>query len=189
LVFVEKAYIKLHKADKPDLIFDLCDANSLVAKEGAEVILPRPMQNLAHRVTWRVRAWDEWSSTLDNALRHHLRTLPPFRALRESFVETLGGRYTADLKFQPERVSYIYATKQLHAAALKTDLANRHALKDGIEKTLSRKHRPAAAIIAGAALLALDIAVEQWQAARGKKHLGELIAGAFDQMESLGSIE
>ena len=132
--------------------------------------------------------WDEHDPAIEAALVEQLKQLPPFRAVREAFVETLGDRYTDDLSFQLERVKFIYATPQLHAAAVEADFAARDDLADGLGHFLSRKERAAAPIIAGAAMLALDVAMERWQAQDGKKPLGELIATAFDQLESLTTI-
>ena len=133
--------------------------------------------------------WDEHDPAIEAALEQHLRTRrPPFEAIREAFVDTLGERYTDDLAFQLERVAYIYATEQLHAAAVEADFAARRELTEALERLLSRKQRSAAPIIAGAALLALDVAMERWQANDAKTSLAVLLTEAFDQLESLATI-
>ncbi|MGI9616924.1 MAG: TetR/AcrR family transcriptional regulator [Acidimicrobiales bacterium] len=132
--------------------------------------------------------WDEHDPAIEAALVEQLERLPPFRALREAFVETIGERYSDDVSFQLQRIKFIYATSQLHAAAVEADFAARDELADGLRHFLSPKVRAAAPIIAGAAMLALDVAMDRWQAKDGKKPLGELIAAAFDQLEALPTI-
>jgi hypothetical protein len=44
------------------------------------------------------------------------------------FVDELATRYDVDLDFQLRRIRYIYATKQLHAAAVEADLRTRAEL-------------------------------------------------------------
>ena len=136
----------------------------------------------------RIVLWDEHEPAIDAALEKHLRRLPPFEAVRTAFVSTLGDRYTDDLTFQLQRVQYIYAAEQLHAAAVEADFAARRELTDAIRRILSREQRSAAPIIAGAAMLALDVAMERWQAKHGKTSLGTLLSEAFDQLESLTTL-
>ncbi|MEL7158492.1 MAG: TetR family transcriptional regulator [Actinomycetota bacterium] len=132
--------------------------------------------------------WDEHDPAIEAALEAELRRRPPFEAIREAFIATLGERYTDDLSFQLERIRYIYATEQLHAAAVEADFVARRELTTALEHVLSRKQRTAAPIIAGAAMLALDVAMERWQAKNGKTSLGTLLTQAFDQLEALPTI-
>lgn len=132
--------------------------------------------------------WDEHDLEIDRALEEQLRQRPPLEAMRAAFVETLGGRYDDDLEFQLARVQYIYATERLHAAALQTDLRQRVELTDGLREFLSRRNRHAAPILAGAALLAVDVAIERWQADAAKRTLSAYVNDAFDSLASLTSI-
>ncbi len=129
--------------------------------------------------------WDEHDQAIDSALDDALRRLPPFAAIREVFVEELGGRYDADLDFQLTRIRYIYATEQLHAAAVEADFRARDELTRGLEQVLARPQRSAAPIIAGAAMLALDVAIDRWQQAEAKTPLDQLIGEAFDHLSNL----
>jgi AcrR family transcriptional regulator len=132
--------------------------------------------------------WDEHDPAIEAALVRLLERRPPFQAVREAFVETLGTRYGDDDSFQLQRIKFIYATPQVHAAAVESDFTSRRELTEGLEHFLSRDQRAAAPIIAGAAMLALDVAMEQWQANDGKTPLRDLLTTAFDQLESLTTI-
>ncbi|MBM3676766.1 MAG: TetR family transcriptional regulator [Actinobacteria bacterium] len=132
--------------------------------------------------------WDEHDLEIDRALEEQLRRHPPLEAMRIAFVETLGGRYDDDIEFQLARVNYIYATERLHAAALHADLRHRVELTDGLRHFLSKRNRHAAPILAGAALLAVDVAIERWQADAAKHTLSVYVNDAFDSLIGLASI-
>lgn len=132
--------------------------------------------------------WDEHDSAIDDALERALADKPPLEALRRVFVDELATRYDADLDFQLRRIRYIYATEQLHAAAVETDLRTRAELTAGLEQTMTKSNRPAAAIIAGASLLALDIAIDRWQADNAKQSLTKRIEESFQQLEQINHL-
>ena len=132
--------------------------------------------------------WDEHDAAIDDALEAALARLPPLEAMRSAFVADLGGRYDADFEFQLARVKYIYATEQVHAAAVQADLRDRDELTAGLRYYLSKDAKAAAPLLAGAALLALDIAFDRWQAADGKEPLGDLIDAEFERLESLATL-
>lgn len=132
--------------------------------------------------------WDEHDPAIDEALERHLGNLAPFEAVRTAFVEAIGGRYTEDMAFQLRRVGFIYATKELHAAGIEADFRAREELTEGLRHFLPRKQKSAAPIIAGAAMLALDVAMDQWQANKGKVPLRDLLETAFDQLRSLDTL-
>lgn len=132
--------------------------------------------------------WDEHDSAIDKAFESALKTHPPLAAIRTVFIDELSSRYSADLDFQLERIRYIYATEALHAAAIESDLADREELTAGLKHFLSKPNRDAAPMIAGAALLALDIAMDRWQAGKAKRSLADHIAETFDQLEGLDNI-
>lgn len=132
--------------------------------------------------------WDEHDPAVEEALIEALTEEPPFVALRRVFVEELGGRYDDDLEFQLRRIRYIYATEQLHAAAVEDDLRNRESLTEGLTHFLSDENEKAAPLIAGAAMLALDVAIDRWQQLEGRTPLGELIADAFDQLAAIDDL-
>jgi len=129
--------------------------------------------------------WDEHEAALDTALERELARQHPFDALRKVFVEEIGNRYDADLAFHLHRVQYIYATEQLHGAAIEADLDDRDELADALSSYVSSDSATAAPILAGAAMLALDIAFDRWQQLDGKQPLSELIDSAFENLSHL----
>ncbi len=135
--------------------------------------------------------WDEHDAALDDALATRFSALrggAPLHAVRDAFVDTLARRYQGDRDFELERVRFIYATDALHAAAVEAQLADREALTVALARLLSTEQRGAAPLLAGAAMLALDVAIEQWQEARGERDLGALIGAAFATLERLGEV-
>lgn len=136
--------------------------------------------------------WDQHDSALEAALTKNLiesvKTGSPFYALRDVFIDTLASRYRDDLEFELQRVRLIYRTEALHAAAIEAQFAEREELTAALKQLLTPSHKSAASLLAGAALLALDSAVEAWQAANGKADLGTLVHDAFATLESLASV-
>lgn len=132
--------------------------------------------------------WDEHEIELERSLAKRLGRQPPLTALRDAFNETLAERYSADLDFQLQRIQYIYATTELHAAAVEADYRARADLTDALETSLSKPHRQNAALVAGAALLALDIAIGRWQASDAAKPLSKYINDAFSNLLRLEDI-
>ncbi len=132
--------------------------------------------------------WDEHDADLDGAFHKAFTRLTPWAALRTVFVDELGGRYHADLEFQLRRVTYLYATEQVHAAAVEADFQDREELTEALAQVLSAENREAAPLLAGAALLALDVAFDRWQQVAAARPLGELIAEAFDHLGHLDQL-
>ncbi|MGH1489196.1 MAG: TetR/AcrR family transcriptional regulator [Acidimicrobiales bacterium] len=132
--------------------------------------------------------WDEHDTAIDKALEAALKAQPPLQAIRSVFVDELGTRYDADLEFQLRRIQYIYATEQLHAAAVEADLRDRDELTEALEHFMSKANRQAAAVIAGAALLALDVAIDRWQAGNAKRPLAAHITETFDHLTRLDTL-
>ncbi len=132
--------------------------------------------------------WDEHDREIDAALERELKVRPPWEAMCVAFVEGLGSKYDADLDFQLKRISYIYETTQLHAAAVEADFNDRADLTAGLSHFLSKKQRRTAPLLAGAAMLALDTALDNWQQQEAKRSLGTLIVEAFEALSHLGDI-
>ncbi len=133
--------------------------------------------------------WDEHDAALDRDLAHRLRDQRPLSALRDAFIDTLASRYDEDLDFQLERINYIYDTEALHAAAVEADFTSRAELAGALAGTLSKSNRHAASLLAGAALLALDTAIERWQREKARDPLAGHITDAFEALANLESIE
>ncbi len=132
--------------------------------------------------------WDEHDAALDAALTERLASQRPFEALRDAFVDTLAARYQADLDFELDRVSLIYQTEALHAAAVEADFRDRNELTAALSGVLPKGWQHAAPLLAGAAQLALDVALDRWQQGQGRDDLGALVGEAFSTLESLGSL-
>lgn len=132
--------------------------------------------------------WDEHDAEIDNDLSSRLGRQPPLLALRDAFKETLAQRYTDDLDFQLQRVQYIYATKELHGAAVEADYQARAELTSALNSTLSKPHKNNAALVAGAALLALEIAIDRWQASDAGLPLTQCIDEEFSNLLRLEDV-
>lgn len=132
--------------------------------------------------------WDEHEVEIDQAIARNLAQQPPLLALRDAFNESLAERYSTELDFQLQRIRYIYATTELHAAAVEADYRARAELARALESTLSSSHRKSATLVAGAALLALDIALDQWQATNAEHPLKDCINNAFQNLLRLEKI-
>lgn len=132
--------------------------------------------------------WEEHEAELDRQLESRLAKQTPLAALRDAFIETLAGRYEEDLDFQLRRIQYIYATADLHAAAIEASFQSRSELAAALKSCLSRKNRHVADLLAGAALLALDVAMERWQAGDARESLSSHIQSAFDELTQLETI-
>jgi len=131
--------------------------------------------------------WFEHDDEVDKALGSRLIRQPPLEAIRDSLIDTVAVRWDDD-PFELERVSYIYRTEQLHAAAVEGDYRDRAELTAALQKTLPKDQKDAASILAGAALLALDVAVDRWQQANGREKLRQHIIDAFDTLCRLDQI-
>lgn len=136
--------------------------------------------------------WDEHDAALDEALAkklgQHREGQNLFHALRDAFVDALARRYQADFDFELDRVSFIYQTEALHASAVEAQFADRDELTRALTNLLSKQHQDAAPLLAGAALLALDVAIERWQDRNGREDLATLIHQAFTTLEHLGTL-
>lgn len=129
--------------------------------------------------------WHEHDADIDSALAQRLGQLPPYEAIRDALIEAIAERWEDDDGFQLERIRYIYATTQLHAAAVEADFRSRDELTAALRQVLSKPDRDAAPLLAGAALLALDVAIDHWQQSLGARHLKDLITAAFETLTHL----
>jgi len=133
--------------------------------------------------------WDEHEIEIERAIVRHLGRKPPLLALRDAFNDSLVERYSSEQKFQLQRIRYIYATTELHAAAVNADYQARVELTKALESTLSKPHRKSATLLAGAALLALDIALDRWQSSKAKTSLKDCINDAFNELNCVAIIK
>ncbi|MEM9557345.1 MAG: TetR family transcriptional regulator [Acidobacteriota bacterium] len=132
--------------------------------------------------------WDEHADAVDAALAARLGRQPPHEAIRDALLETLAVRFEAERDFQLARLRLIFGTESLHGAAVEDDLKARHDLAEAIADVLPAKDRSAAPLLAGAAVLGLEIALERWQAPESQESLADLIRDAYDMLGDLASI-
>lgn len=132
--------------------------------------------------------WDEHDAAIDDALERAFKERAPLDAIRHVFVDVLATRYDADLDFQLQRVRYLYSTPQLRAADAEADLRMHVELTTGLQHFMTKRNRPAAEVIAGASLVALDIAVDRWQQDDAQRSLADLIGESFDQLAQIADL-
>lgn len=132
--------------------------------------------------------WDEHDQAIDDALEARLGRQPALSAIRDALIESLADRYADDLQFQLDRIAYLYATPQVHGAAIQQEAEQREELTEALSQTLSKESRSAAPVIAGAAMLAVDVAVDRWQRGRAKISLADHLTEVFATLEELGSV-
>ncbi len=132
--------------------------------------------------------WDEHAADIDSALGKRLGVQPPLDAIRDALVESLAGRSGDEGRLLFQRVSYIYATVELHAAAVEADFRSRDELTAALELVLPVERRRAAPVLAGAAMVALDVALDRWRTSEGSQPLEDLLVEAFGTIIELGTI-
>jgi AcrR family transcriptional regulator len=133
--------------------------------------------------------WHEYDAQIEAALMERLGQLPPLDAIRDALIDVLANQWEGgDDDFQLRRIRFIYQTEQLHAAAVEADFRDRAELEAGLRRILTAPNRDAAPILAGAALLALDVAVDRWQQSNGRRKLADHITEAFRTLADLDDL-
>jgi AcrR family transcriptional regulator len=128
----------------------------------------------------RVVLWDEHDAPIGAQLASRLRSQPPAVAFRDAFLAALDER--GDAAGLLRRVRFIYATPQVHAAAVEQEFRDRDALARGFEQVLapaSGSRALTADVLAGCCMAALDAALDHWQRADGASDIHELVHAAF----------
>lgn len=170
-------------------LFEERGFDAVTVSEIAEAVGMAPSTLYRHFETKEaILLWDEHDDSLDAAFERELTARPPLEAMRRVFVDELGSRYDGDLEFQLRRVRYVFATEAVHAAAVEANYTDTAELTSALELVLSKKNRAAAPLLAGAAMVALDIAFDRWQQANGRVSLGALIDEAFDALGDLAGL-
>ena len=133
--------------------------------------------------------WDENDAAIGDELERRLPVQPPLDAVRDAFVSVLGsqsdesgeGREGVSLL---HRVRFIYATPQVHAAAVQQMIKDQGDLAAGLMQVMPSKDKDLRArVLAGACMTALDVAIDQWQEDNGRRPLEDLIRAAFAILE------
>ena len=125
--------------------------------------------------------WDETDRDITIELTRRLGKQKPISAVRDSLIAAFAD--IADPTPLLRRVQFIYATPQVHAAAVEQQLTDQAELAEAFASVAGRK-RPNLedSVHAGACMAALGAAIEHWQAEDGKHELPALIAAAFDAL-------
>ena len=129
--------------------------------------------------------WDEHDVPIGVELVARLRSRPPAIAFRDAFIAALDER--ADTGALLRRVRFIYATPQVHAAALAQDLRDRTDLARAFMDVMGPTSGALVAdVVAGCCMAALDAAIDHWQRAAGATDLRPLIHAAFAPLIDAG---
>ena len=139
--------------------------------------------------------WDEHEAAWNTALTQRLRSLAPFEALHRAFVDC-AALYDDDADFHLQRVGLIVAHPAITAASAGADAADRSDLAELVEPYIGTTNEPdddwrlraIANTLAASALLAGELAFEQWHARSGEVTLAELMDAQFDQLAALASL-
>lgn len=162
---------------------------SVTVDEIAEIVGMAPSTIFRHFGTKEaIVLWDEHDAAIDEDLGRRLGKQPPLEAVRDAFIETLGSRYDDDLEFQLQRIRFIYATEAVHAAAVEDTFADRDELSEAFRSLLPKPQRRAAPLLAGAVMVALDVAIERWQASSPTMPLARAIEDAFTDLVGLADL-
>lgn len=129
----------------------------------------------------RVILWDEEDVHLGRELASRLRSQPPVVAFRDALVAALAER--GDTARLLRRVRFIYATPQIHAAAVEQDFQDRAELAAAFAEAMALPSGALVAdVLAGCCMAALDAAFEHWQRADETAALRTLIHEAFEPL-------
>jgi AcrR family transcriptional regulator len=123
--------------------------------------------------------WDEYDAVIGPSLQRHLTNETPTVAFRKAVTETLVERNDADLL---RRVRLIYATPQLHAAAVERGIRDRRELSLTFAAYSTVTGKLECDVLAGCCTSALDAATDHSQQRNGNERLDRLISQAFDTL-------
>lgn len=132
--------------------------------------------------------WDEHEPAIVEELAARLDGAPPLMAIRDTLIATLAPLYDDKAEFELGRIGYIFATPQLHGAAVSDIYRTRAELTDILRQSPSAEVAEAAPILAGGALMAMNAAVEAWFMDQGRVSLAERITEAFATLAALDTI-
>lgn len=134
----------------------------------------------------RLVVWDEADRDITVELTQRLGKQEPMLAVRDSLIAAF-----ADIDDEApllRRVRFIYATPQVHAAAVEQELADEAKLAAAFAAAGGRRQPNLEdSVYAGACMAALGAAIEHWQSTDGKHQLPELIAQAFGTLTARGA--
>jgi len=121
--------------------------------------------------------WDEYDIDAEIG-RRLFQNQPPAAAFRDALITVFSTQ--GSLPFLLRRVRFLYATPQVHAAAVEQDFEDRDALAAAFTMVRGCKERSLEDdVLAGACMAALDAAMNHWQESNGESNLSSLIEQAF----------
>lgn len=121
--------------------------------------------------------WDEYDPLLFEGVARELERRPPMEALEVAVIEGLGSFYERDRRRLLRRTSLTFGHPSLRQASR----AGLESLTEGLEQVLSEHVRDAfeRAVLIGAFVSVLELAIHQWHTARGKTALDVLLRKGF----------
>lgn len=131
----------------------------------------------------RLVVWDENDREITVALTRRLGKDEPMTAVRDSLISAFSD--IADSEALLRRVQFIYATPQVHAAAVERQLTDQADLAAAFAAVAGRSQPNLEdGVYAGACMAALSAAIEHWQSEDGRNPLPDLIGRAFAALGS-----
>ncbi len=127
----------------------------------------------------QVVLWDEYDPVLLGALEAGARPGPPLRALREVLVESVSRFDGPEARHILRRARLVRRVPALARASLVDLQRLRHQVAQALQRRRGLSDAMTAQVVASAAVGALEVALEQWVAARGRRPLARLISDAF----------
>ncbi len=122
--------------------------------------------------------WDERDSVVETQIAERLEDQPPVDAFRDAVVVALVERDDLDLFLR--RLKLIYAEPAIWAMAAQQDRIDRIELAEAFAFVEGRKDTVLIdELMAGACLVALDVALDRWQRRDGSDDLATLIHDAM----------
>lgn len=135
----------------------------------------------------RILTWNEHDDEIARLVVERLRSQRPVDALRAAFVEDVAPLVDNDR--QRRQMRLLYSDPVLAAAATTIDVANIEAVSTAVCDAHPEIDPLTAAVIARAALGALEAAFATWQESGPRTSLASVVARAFDALEGLGQVQ
>jgi AcrR family transcriptional regulator len=134
----------------------------------------------------RIVLWDQYDPPLFDAIRRHLPG-SPLDAVQRGIIESLVDVYAQDKRRILRRAELIMRTPSVLAASASDRAEFKRGLAALFFETHAVRDRLAAAVTAGAVSAALEAAVEEWVATKGKHDLARHLTKAFAQLRALAA--
>lgn len=121
--------------------------------------------------------WDEYDPLLFEGVARELKHRPPMQALEVAVIEGLSSFYARDRRRLLRRTSLAFG----HASLRQASRAGLASLTEGLDQVLAAHVRDGfeRAVVIGAFISVLELAIEQWHAARGRIELDVLLRRGF----------